>query len=74
MATLTQPTPEQLHDLRLALLRVVLPYRYVGEAPPLWRASHAALCQVEEALGLAYTLPPRDERRVKRGVDGKQAE
>jgi hypothetical protein len=69
MATLTQPTPEQLHDARLALLRVVLPYRYTDEAPPLWRACHAALCQVEAALDIAYTLPPRDERRVKRGVD-----
>ena len=74
MATLTQPTPEQLHDLRWALLRVVLPYRYTGEAPPLWRACHAALCQTEESLGIAYTLPPREERRVKGRVDSKQAE
>lgn len=68
MATLTHPSVEQLTNAREALLRLVLPYRYPGgEAPALWRTAHAALCQVEEALGLAYTLPPRDERRARNG-------
>jgi hypothetical protein len=71
MATLSEPTAEQLMDARDALRRLVLPYRYEGEAPPLWRTAHAALCQVEAALGLDYTLPPRDERRNgKRKVEG----
>jgi hypothetical protein len=63
MATLHEPTTEQLLDARDALRRLVLPYRYDGEAPALWRSAHATLCKLEEALSLEYTLPPRDERR-----------
>ena len=66
MATLKEPSEAQLHEARTALLNLVLPYRYAGEAPPLWRHAHAALCQVEERLGVAYTLPPREERSPNR--------
>jgi hypothetical protein len=47
----------------------VLPYQFAGEAPVLWRTLHAALCQVEERLGVPYTLPPRDERRTSKKAD-----
>jgi hypothetical protein len=74
MATLSEPTAEQLLDARDALRRLVLPYRYEGEAPPLWRTAHAALCQVEAALNVAYTLPPREERRNGKRKVGEEAE
>ena len=69
MATLTEPSEAQLAETRDALIRVVLPYQFAGEAPSLWRTLHAALCQVEERLGVPYTLPPREERRS----NGKKA-
>ena len=66
MATLTEPSAQQLLDARNALRNLVLPYRYNGgEAPTLWRTAHAALCQIEAQLGIDYTIPPRDERRQR---------
>ena len=69
MATLREPTAAQLVEARAILRTLVLPYQFDGEAPGLWRACHAALCEIERSLGLDYTLPPRDERRKRTATE-----
>jgi hypothetical protein len=60
MAQQTQPNEAQLIAARSALLHLVAhPTR-----DALWRSAHAALCRVEERLGMTYTHPPRSVRRT----------
>ena len=63
MADLKTPSPSQLEQARAALLPLVAPYRFDGEAPPLWRVAHQALCCIEQALGVPPTVPTRETRR-----------
>jgi hypothetical protein len=62
MAELRTPSPSQLAQARDALLPLVRG-GIDGESSPLWRAAHAALCQVESAMGVACSVPPREQRR-----------
>lgn len=59
MAQQQQPNESQLRTARDALLMIVAHPDQDG----LWREVHAALCRIEERLGLPYTHPPRGARR-----------